>query len=106
MEITIYRLHDGHYVLMPACFLPSMECRHEHGPLTRCGQISIADALCARSWTQVLSDIDHHTYAMISAAQAERLLGPQHACLHHDGAFAEPMAAGFEEAVGTGDAGG
>ena len=79
MEITVYQRQDGNgYILVPDFFLPSMECRQRHGALRRCGQITNADALCEHSWRQVVWDIDRHTYALLDAGQARRLLGADH----------------------------
>lgn len=81
MQITVYCLEDGRYVLVPACFEPSMACHHRHGPMQRCGDVSIADALCQTSWHGIMAQIERRDFAVVGPMEAAKLLGADHACL-------------------------
>ncbi|MEO5629485.1 MAG: hypothetical protein ABIQ62_06930 [Thermomonas sp.] len=81
MDITIYRVPDGRYILVPEVFQPSFECRLRFETLTHCGEVNIADSLCTATWMQVLADIERDTYAVLDPDAAHVLLGPGHSCL-------------------------
>ncbi len=81
MDITIYRVPDGRYVLVPEVFQPSLKCRFRFETLTHCGEINVADSLCKGTWLQVLADIERETYAVLDPDAAGVLLGPGHRCL-------------------------
>lgn len=82
MNITIYLskrafLPAGGYVLVPDCFLPSVECRRMYGPLLACGKIQRSDDHLDGPWRQIIADFDDQTYAVIDSAAVEALFGVQ-----------------------------
>ncbi len=81
MDLTVYRVADGCFVLVPACFQPSMACRRQYGALGRCGQVGIDEALCSIAWQRVIDEIDRNSYALVTPQDADLLLGAGHRCL-------------------------
>jgi hypothetical protein len=80
MELIVYAGRTSELLLVPSCFLPSAEAQHAHGPLSLRGRLSFEDA-SAGEWQRVVGDIERHSYAVLTTAEAERLLGRNHPCL-------------------------
>ena len=73
MEIIIYKAKSGHFLLMPSCFLPSQEAVRMHGPVRRHGRAFVSDANPSKRWQALVVEIDRCTYAIVTAAEAERI---------------------------------
>ena len=80
MKIALYLsknvfLPEGGYVLVPGCFLPSIECERLYGPLLACGQMTISDDQGEGRWQPIIADIDRNNFALIDTTKAEHLFG-------------------------------
>jgi len=77
MEVIVYRCRTDGFLFVPSCFLPSNEAEHRYGPLSPLGTLTFEEnRFC--EWQQVIGNIECHSYALVSAAEAKRLLGRNH----------------------------
>jgi hypothetical protein len=80
VEVIVYVGRADELLLVPSCFLPSAEAQHAHGPLSLRGRLTFEES-SAGVWKRVVGDIERHSYAVLTAAAAKRLLGRNHPCL-------------------------
>jgi hypothetical protein len=76
MEAVLYAATTGALVLVPNCFKPPGELEQVHGRFRVCGRISV-EQVETPLWRRILSNFDEAGYALLGAADADRLFGAE-----------------------------
>jgi hypothetical protein len=81
MDFIVYASGDEKTLLLvPGCMLPPIAAQVTYGPLSVCGRLNSRDG-GAKLWRKFAAEVDAHSFAVVSVAEAERLLGSEHPLL-------------------------
>ena len=80
MDVALYSAPRGTLLLVPACMHPPQVALSLYGPLAWCADAHLDAFIDQELRARIEGEIDLHAYALVSLAEARRVLGAQHPC--------------------------
>jgi len=80
MDVALYSAERGALLLVPACMHPPQVALSLYGPLAWCADAHLDTFVDKGLRARIEGEIDLHAYALVSLAEARRVLGPRHPC--------------------------